>query len=107
MSIARDKTLRLHHSSGGAVLASHDLPGVPMSLQYDAENLSIFVGDTKGKIYVLRLEGRDIKHLSVLEGHSGVLVRCGDPSHLVAAVSCMHWESKLGVLMSGRSFFKD
>jgi hypothetical protein len=72
LSVGRDRTLRLHHSSGGAVLATYTLPRVPSCLFFDLESLSIFVGDTKGSISVLRLEGKEIKHLSDLVGHSGL-----------------------------------
>ena len=73
MSVGRDRTLRLHHSAGGALLSTLTLPHVPSCFVFDLESLSIFVGDTKGSISVLRLEGKDIKLLSVLEGHSGLM----------------------------------
>ena len=72
VSVGRDKSVRVHGTQGGQ-LASLALAGIPQSLCYHGPSLAIFVGDTRGRIYVLRQEAdNSIKQLSVLEGHAGM-----------------------------------
>ena len=81
VSVARDKHVRVHDVSGREV-ASLTLPGTPSSMAYDARTLSVFVGDTKGRIFVLRIETDSrIKQLSVLEGHACALPVLYSPAH--------------------------
>jgi hypothetical protein len=70
VSIGKDKTIRIHAATDGSVVASLALPDPPLSLVYDHITHSIFTGDTRGHIAVMRLESdNQIKALNVLEGH--------------------------------------
>lgn len=87
-SVGKDKTIRVYGSDGTAVTSS-TLPASPLCLVYDDATGNVFAGDTRGGIAVMRMESNNkLKALNVLEGHKG-------------AVTCLQWNSKSGLLMSG------
>lgn len=71
LSCSRDKSVALHNSLSASLIARHRVSAWMSTLQYDSATQNVFVGDFRGEIHVLKIEGQTLVPVTVLSGHSG------------------------------------
>lgn len=90
VSCAKDRWITWHWTQNGQKMGAHQVPSVPLCLQYDVPLNYVFCGLSNGEIPIIKIDKDSCQSVNSLKGHS-------------AATNSLHWDASKQILYSGSS----